>query len=183
MSSRMRHVLNLVAEGRRKQTKMLLIVESEKFLYAVACALRRQGLHLVELRGDPTNWNPSAFWDSESVTRFNTSAVSTVGVLCLARFANPSASHFKCHYLAPIVQSVIVCEKVKSVSCRDVYHNVLFMLATKANAHATVVEVASELEARLSFSRSENAKKREEATPEAVRVLFNVNMWGRKRRM
>lgn len=176
MSSRMRHVLELVAEGRRKQAKMLLIVESEKFLYAVACALRRQGLHLVELRGDPTNSNPSAFWDSESVTRFNTASTSTVGVLCLARFANPEATHFKCHYLAPVVQSVIVCEKAKSVRCRDVYHNVLFMLATKANAHATVVEVASELEARLSFSCSENEKKREEATPEAVRVLFSVNM-------
>ena len=176
MSSRMRHGLDLVVEGRRKQTKMLLIVESEKFLYAVACALRRQGLHLVELRGDPTNSSPSAFWDSESVTRFNTSSAGTVGVLCLVRFANPEATHFKCHYLAPVVQSVIVCEKAKSVRCRDVYHNVLFMLATKANAHATVVEVASELEARLSFSCSENEKKREEATSEAVRVLFSMNM-------
>lgn len=117
MSSRMQHVLDLVAEGRKKQAKMLLIVESEKFLYAVACALRRQGLHLVELRGDPTNSSPSAFWDSESVTRFNTSSAGTVGVLCLVRFANPEATHFKCHYLAPVVQSVIVCEKAKSVRC------------------------------------------------------------------
>ena len=74
-----------------------------------------------------------------------------------------------------MVESVLICEKVKSPYCRGVYQNVLFMLATKTNAHASVVEVMNDLEARLSFVKSENEKKRENATPEAIRVLFGVN--------
>ena len=175
LSSRLKHVLALVSEGRRKRRKQLLIVESEKMMYAIACELRRQGLDLVELRGNPTNSNPFSFWESSSVTRFNVSGSACIGLLCLARFACDCSENFKHHYPAPVVESVLICEKVKSPYCRGVYQNVLFMLATKTNAHASVVEVMNDLEARLSFVKSENEKKRENATPEAIRVLFGVN--------
>ena len=175
LSSRLKHVLALVSEGRRKRRKQLLIVESEKMMYAIACELRRQGLELVELRGNPTNSNPFSFWESSSVTRFNVSGSACIGLLCLARFACDCSENFKHHYPAPVVESVLICEKVKSPYCRGVYQNVLFMLATKTNAHASVVEVMNDLEARLSFVKSENEKKRENATPEAIRVLFGVN--------
>lgn len=175
VSGRVRRVLQLLGEGRAKRAKQLVIVDSEAMAVSIAGQLRKQGLRVVVLTGDPTNSNPCSFWNHRRCVEFNHSSSATIALLCLRCFAeSPSAAAnetgTQC-YAAPIVQQVIVAEKPRPGYWDTLYHNVLFMLGTKRNASATVKEVFSELETRISFSERKERNDRK-ALHDAKRVLF-----------
>ena len=181
VSGRVRRVLQLLGEGRAKRWKQLVIVDSEAMAVSLASLLRKQGLAVLPLRGDPTNSNPCSFWDHRQCVRFNHASSATIALVCLRRFADVPAESAaesgaeipagaQC-YAAPMVQQIIVGEKPRPGYWDSLYHNVLFMLGTKRNAAATVKEVFSELETRVSLSeRKEKADRK--ALHDAKRVLF-----------
>lgn len=186
VSGRVRRVLQLIGEGRAKRVKQLVIVDSESMACSLVSLLRRQGLAVLPLRGDPTNSNPCFFWNHRQCVQFNHASSATIAVLCLRRFAEipaedaaASSGEFpagsQC-YAAPIVQQIIVAEKPRPGYWDTLYHNVLFMLGTKRNAAATVKEVFSELETRVSLSeRKEKADRK--ALHDAKRVLFALGTY------
>lgn len=177
ISSRVRRVLDLVGEGRARRLKQLVVVDSEAMARSLARLLRRQGLSVLLLAGDPTDSAPCRFWNHRLCVRFNHASPATVALLCLRRFAAPEASPAgeppagqPC-YAAPVVQQVVVAEKPRPGYWEALYHDVLFMLGTKRNAAATVTEVFSELETRVSLSlRAEKTDRK--ALLDARRALF-----------
>ena len=171
ISSRVRRVLHLVGEGRMKHLKQLVIVDSEAMAVSVSNLLQRQGFHIIQLVGDPTNSNPHLFWDHFQCVAFNHSSTSTIGLLCLRRFTQKTKECEPTCYPSPIIQQVIVAEKPRPGYWNQLYHNILFMLGTKRNASASVKEVFSELETRVSFSERKNKTGRKSIS-DAIRVLF-----------
>lgn len=175
-SPRIRNLLKLLSEGRKQNQKQLVICDSESMAYSIARHCDKLGFRVTEIVGDPTKSNSSQFWDGSSIMKFNHSPVTTIGLICLRRFAQASVENISPLSQFPLVTTIFVVEKPKPNYWQQVYQNILFMLSCRKNSNARVIEVMSELETRISFTVTEDEESREKLTTSSLRTLFGLSM-------
>lgn len=175
-SPRIRNLLKLLSEGRKQNQKQLVICDSESMAYSIARHCNNLGFRVTEITGDPTKSTSSQFWDGSSVIKFNHSPVTTIGLICLRRFAQASVESISPISQFPLVNTIYVVEKPKPNYWQQVYQNIIFMLSCRKNANASVIEVMSELETRISFTVTEDEESREKLTTSSLRSLFGLSV-------
>ena len=176
VSSHIIHLLALLSEGRKDDKKQLIICESKCMAYSIIRHCYKQGYHVIEIGGDPTNSNPCQFWNETPVIQFNHAPVTTIGLICLSEFSQTISNTPSLLFSSPIVDTIYLVDKPKPGYSQQLYNQILFMLSTRKNANASVIEVFSELETRVSFSICEDEEIRENHVNAALRTMFNLEM-------
>lgn len=176
VSSHITHLLTLLSEGRKDGKKQLIICESKCMAYSIIRHCYKQGYHIIEIGGDPTDSNPCQFWNETPVIQFNHAPVTTIGLICLSEFNQSISNTPSLLFSSPIVDTIYLVDKPKPGYSQQLYNQILFMLSTRKNANANVIEVFSELETRVSFSICENEDVRENHVNAALRTMFNLEM-------
>lgn len=163
ISSRLKAVLEEIAEGRRENVKQIVITDSESLAYALARYLHKEGIRMIELYAVAGAKSPQAFLATKQVACFNAASPAVLGLVCLPSFIQTSPSLPLSSI--PVVSRIIVAEKPITPTSQTLYHNLLLSLSTPINQHAQIIEIFSETESRLQLQtpRSETCSEKMES--------------------